>query len=146
MTGPISCSIRLAGMLALSAFGLSACASKPTPPANAEIPTGLTKAELAAVTDAVKRQLQKPDAAELKWLTVPDSARGSSQTVLVYCGLVNAMTAPGLYTGFRPYYAIVVTEKDGTAVADVLSPASDSASDHSQPARLACTEAGYKLP
>lgn len=90
-----------------SALALVACAAPtpPAPPAPAVEPlpaATLSKEEIAAVQNGIKRKLKDPDSAKFGAM---NAGRLTDRTVV--CGWVNAKNSYGGYTGMEPYIGYI---------------------------------------
>lgn len=75
----------------------------------AQTNASLSKAQVKAVEDGVKRKLRDPDSARFGRY----AAAKRSDGVIVVCGWVNSKNGYGGYAGFGPYYGVLLDKPLG---------------------------------
>ena len=85
--------------LVVAAFAVLGFASTSIAQSNAS----LSKAQIKAVEDGVKRKLRDPESARFGRYAAAKQSDGS----IVVCGWVNSKNGYGGYAGFGPYYGVL---------------------------------------
>ncbi|WP_404991292.1 hypothetical protein [Cupriavidus pauculus] len=94
------------------------------------------KAEMAAITQAVKDQVKDPDSVKLRGVMAVQE-----EGVTKFCGEVNAKNSFGGYVGFKPFYAFMIIEGAKPVYASVSGLGDDVSS---KTAMMMCQKLGYE--
>lgn len=95
------------------------------------------KAEMAAITQAIKDQVKDPDSVKLRGVMAQVDDKG----LTFFCGEVNAKNSYGGYVGFKPFYAFMLINGAKPVYASVSGLGDDVSS---QSAVIMCQKLGYE--